>query len=214
MKRLFNQDSPIWVFLSWLADLVVLNFLWLICCIPLITAGASTTAMYRVTLDMADKRGDSVVKAFFSAFRSNLKQATAAWLLILVVAAMLCVDFVLIWNWDVPAKLVLLVFFVFSAFFTLSVLIYVFPLMAYFDNTVKNLLKNAFLLSIRYFPQTIIMIALSSFPFLLLIFLNNWFVYFGFIWLLFWFSAIAYLNSVLLLKIFKGLPSVPAQKDR
>jgi len=210
MKRLFNNDSPIWSFLSWLADLSILNFFWLVCCIPVVTAGASTTALYRVTLNLADQRGSTVAKTFFSEFRSNFKQSTVVWLLILLASAVLCADFILIWNWDGIAKMVLLGIFMFSVFIVLCVSAYIFPLIAYFDNTVKNLLKNALLLGIRHLPKTIVMIVLNVFPLLLFVFLPNLFVYIGFIWLLFGFSSIAYINSVLLLKIFKNLPAVSA----
>ena len=53
MKALFNADSPLMRFLSRVADIMLLNALWLLCCVPIVTAGAATTAMYHVTLKLA-----------------------------------------------------------------------------------------------------------------------------------------------------------------
>ena len=55
--KLFNYDSPFWSFMSRLADLIILNLLWIVFCIPVVTIGASTTAMYRVTLNMVRGEG-------------------------------------------------------------------------------------------------------------------------------------------------------------
>ena len=54
--KLFNLDSPVMVFLSKVANLMILNVLTIICCIPIFTAGAAITALYYVTIKMA--RGD------------------------------------------------------------------------------------------------------------------------------------------------------------
>ena len=61
--KLFNYDSPFWSFMSRLADLIILNLLWIVFCIPVVTIGASTTAMYRVTLNMVRGEGSLVMAA-------------------------------------------------------------------------------------------------------------------------------------------------------
>ena len=58
MSRAFNFEGPVFTFLSRLADLFWLNLLFIVCCIPVITIGAATTALYYVTLKMAkDEEG-------------------------------------------------------------------------------------------------------------------------------------------------------------
>ena len=79
--KLFNYDSPFWSFMSRLADLIILNLLWIVFCIPVVTIGASTTAMYRVTLNMVRGEGSGVVRMFWDAFRLNLKQAVLIFLI-------------------------------------------------------------------------------------------------------------------------------------
>ena len=82
--KLFNYDSPFWSFMSRLADLIILNLLWIVFCIPVVTIGASTTAMYRVTLNMVRGEGSGVVRMFWDAFRLNLKQAVLIFLILLL----------------------------------------------------------------------------------------------------------------------------------
>ena len=73
LQGLFNYDNPVWRFIGKLGDLIVLNILWTICSIPIFTIGASTTAVYYVTLKLVRDEDDSTIKAFFRSFKSNFK---------------------------------------------------------------------------------------------------------------------------------------------
>ena len=64
LQGLFNYDNPVWRFIGKLGDLIVLNILWTICSIPIFTIGASTTAVYYVTLKLVRDEDDSTIKAF------------------------------------------------------------------------------------------------------------------------------------------------------
>ena len=72
--KFFNYDSPFWSFMSRIADLVIVNILWLVFCIPVFTIGASTAAMYRVTLNLVRGEGGGVVRSFWASFKLNFKQ--------------------------------------------------------------------------------------------------------------------------------------------
>lgn len=65
MGSFFNMDSPVMRFLSRLCDLMILNILCLICCIPIVTIGASITALYSVTLKMVKGEDSYIAKGFF-----------------------------------------------------------------------------------------------------------------------------------------------------
>ena len=82
--NIFNPDSPIMRFLSRLFDLIVLNALFIICCLPVVTIGASITAMYSVTLKMIRNEECYIVRGFFSSFKKNFKTATLLWIPILL----------------------------------------------------------------------------------------------------------------------------------
>ena len=93
MGRLFDLESPLFVFLGKLADLLILNILTLICCIPVFTIGASLTAMNYVALKMVRNEETYIVKSFFKSFRQNFRQATLIWLIYLLVFVILIGDF-------------------------------------------------------------------------------------------------------------------------
>ena len=196
------------LFLTRLADLVLVNVLWLACCIPVFTIGASTAAMYRVVFNWIGQKDDtSTLSAFFHAFRQNWKQATAIWLILLGVLIALCADAWLINSLYPATKAILYAVLFLPVIAVLFTLVYVFAVLSYFENSIAQTLKNAFLLSIGHLPLTILMLALNAIPLVLFLFLPAWFIYFGFFWLLVGFSGIAYLNAKQLHPIFRSLAS-------
>ena len=85
MSNLFNLDGPILQFINKIVYSVYLNILWFVCCIPIVTIGASTTALFYVTLKMAKNEEGNITKSFFHSFKDNLKQGTKIWLILLTV---------------------------------------------------------------------------------------------------------------------------------
>lgn len=163
LQGFFNYDNPVWRFIGKLGDLMVLNLLWTICSLPVFTIGASTTALYYVTLKLVRDEGDSTVSSFFRSFKSNFKQATALWLILLGICMTLAVDCWFFVTGQLPMPETLkLVFTALSGFILmvcLFVMIYVFPVQSRFYNPVKKTLFNAFFMSIRHLPLTIGMVA-------------------------------------------------------
>lgn len=88
-----NLDNPIMRKLSTMGDLIVLNFLWLICCLPIVIAGASTAALYAVALKLAQGNDGYMFRRFFKAFLQNFKQATLIHLALCALMALLVFDF-------------------------------------------------------------------------------------------------------------------------
>ena len=85
MRDLCNTDKPLFAVLTKLTYSAYLNILWLVCSLPIVTIGASTTALFYVTLKMAEDRDDGLTRMFFKAFRENFKPATKLWLILLAV---------------------------------------------------------------------------------------------------------------------------------
>lgn len=90
--KFFSLENPIWKFIGNLADFFLLSCLWYLCCLPVVTAGAATTALYYVTLKMARGQEGQLIPAFFHSFKQNLKQATALWVGYLAVGILLVLD--------------------------------------------------------------------------------------------------------------------------
>lgn len=161
MQNLFNYDNPVWRFIGKLGDLIMLNLLWIICSIPVFTLGASTTAVYYVTLKMVRDEEDGVFRGFFRSFTSNFKQATAIWLILLAASAIIGFDFWFFYTGQAGTAVTGTMQTVLTAVFGGAILIlvfvalYVFPLQARFYNPVKKTLFNAFFMSVRHLVQTL-----------------------------------------------------------
>lgn len=207
MGTAFSPDGAVYKWMSRFANLVFLNVLWIICCIPVITAGAATTAMYAVLLKMARDEESYVVKNFFHAFTVNFKQATVIWLMVLAYAGVLlaevvfCIHFP---NQNIKWFVLPVTLFAFIGLLTVT---YVFPVLSFFDDSVKNTIKNAFLMAVGYLPNTFIIILVNCMPLFIVWFFSGFLVLATFVDLMVGFSFCAWLNARRIRKIFeKNLP--------
>lgn len=169
MGRIFDMDSPVMNFLSKMADLIYLNFLTLICCLPIVTIGASMTALHYVLLKMVRNEEGYLTRSFFKSFKQNFRQATIIWLIMILVMAALIGDMLIcIYSgiafpaWIRIALVAVLAIFIFAT-------MHIFPVLSRFENTVKNTFKNSLFMGILTLPKTILMIICSVIPTVLLL---------------------------------------------
>lgn len=220
MGRFFDMDSGVMRFLTRLADLMILNLLFLATSIPIVTIGASWTAMYYVTLKMVRNEDAYIARSYFRSFKQNFKQATIMWLIALTFIVVLFLD-VRILNASEGSGASAMRVGVFAAcIFAGMILTYLFPVLSRFYNTVRRTFLNAFLMSIRHLPQTVIMLAISIAAVLLTLINNYTFMYGILIWIMFGFATVALAKSWFLVRIFdKYLPKeetdteTPAETD-
>ena len=141
-------DSPLMKRLAVMADLLILNFWTLLFCLPVITAGASFTAMHYVLLKIVRGEESYVTGQFFKAFKKNFLQATILWIIMLAVYAVLFVDWrILRMQGDqFPGYLLILLGAAAMVIFLLS--LYVFPILSRYENTVLGTIKAAFTMSV------------------------------------------------------------------
>ena len=159
----FNLESPLMQGLSRMADILWLNVLTLIFCLPIITAGASLTAMHYMCLKMARNEESYITAGFFKAFKQNFKQATIIWIIELFALLVILGDFyIMATAKNVPMAIQVVIYVV--TFLFLMTVTFVYPLLAKFENSVKQTIKNAFLISIMKFPKTVLKIILSAIP--------------------------------------------------
>ena len=168
MGKLFDIEGPVIQFLNRVADLMILNFLVMICCLPIVTAGAAFTAMHYVLLKIARKEEGYLVKGFFKSFKENFKQSTIIWMLMLAIIAFYAVDFYIFRYSEVEFSRVFIIIFLALAFVFILTSVYVFPVLARFENSTKNILKNAVSIAILDFPKSIVMVVIYVLPFVLM----------------------------------------------
>lgn len=199
--QIFRLDSPIMRVLSRLTDLLILNILWLLCALPIVTIGASSTALYKVSLRMIEKReGSSLFRDFFYALRAEWKPATAVWLILLIPAAILSVNLWLIFSGRLIGTAAVLILLVYPIF--LSELTYCFGYVAKFESTVRITLRNALLISLANLPCSILIVALDLLPLIVFLISVPVFLRLIFLWLVLGVSSTTYLKSILLSRIF------------
>lgn len=196
MGSLFSPDSKIMAMVSRAADLVILNLLFLLTSIPVITIGPSLAAMYRVVFAIGTKREDGTAGAYFAAFRENFKPAVKVWLLLLAAGVLLGAD-LLLFSGFWPGKAIALIMLTIEAIGA----IYVFPLVSFFENTTMGTVKNALALGLGNLPVSLLLVVIHGLPWYLLMKFPWTFFSTGFIWLVIYFSAAAYITSLLLRRV-------------
>ncbi len=204
MGKLFNLDSPVMQGLSRICDLVVLNVLTVLLSLPIVTLGAASAALYdgvyRIHLDEG-----GVYRAYFQAFKSNFKQATALWLILLAAALLVGCALLFYLQMEGLVGSILAFLAVVLAVLWCAVFSWAFPLQSRFENSVPNTLRNAMLCGIAYLPRTLILIVLNMTPVFLLLLFPAVFLQISIAWVLIWFALAAYLNLLALKKPLQKL---------
>lgn len=209
MKGFFGYEGGFFSAMDKLGSLFWLNILCIVCSIPLFTIGASVTAMYYVTLKMARDEECYITKEFFRSFKQNFRQATLIWLLSALLGFVFIMDFRLLalsakGGTPVPFSNVITVVIGAMVIVFGMVESYVFPLLAKFDNSIRNTIKNSLLLSIRHLPWTaLILVCNFLFPVAVVLAIYNqtmlWIIPIA---LCLGISSTAYLASFMFVRIF------------
>ncbi len=149
MAKLFNLENPVWMFMGKLVDFVILTGLWFICSIPVITIGASTKALYAVTMRLSKNEEGYIVSEFFKEMRSGFLGSTVLGLIALALGVFLSCDLYVYWHMANKAGAFLFaVFFIFAVLYLLT-LVYLFPMMAATDYRGKQLVLVSFVTALK-----------------------------------------------------------------
>lgn len=202
MNSLFHYDNPIFQSLGRIVDLVLLNFLCLLCCIPIITIGPSIAALYYCMLKISRDQDSSMIKMFFHSFLDNLKQGIILTIIFLIFALFIVVDFYACNTFTFPVLSYIKIFLYTLGLIFIVIVSYAFPLLAQFHNSIGNILKNSLLMAISNFHYTIVIVLINILPFLILYFSPNYFVLILPILSICGTALTAFVNSKLFIKIF------------
>ncbi len=214
MSNLFSLDSPLMRTLTKAADLIWLNILFIVCCIPVFTLGAALSAMYSVTLKMSVNEEGTISQCFFKAFRENFKQATILWLILLGFGIFIILDFLVVPFLSGAAYEIAFWFLCVIGILYIVVFSFSFPLQCKFENPLKRTVMNALFLSIRHvFPTTILVSVLTAVPGLIVYFVPNLIIKVLPLVILILFSGIAFLNSKLLMPVFQKYIALQEEPD-
>ncbi len=209
MLSFLSPDSRFMRIMSRVGDLLVLNLLFLICSLPVVTIGASATALYAVCLRLDTSREAGLFRGFFQALVQNLGQATALWLILLLGIVSSAVSGLFLYSLGGVFSWLSLICWA-MLLLVLMAGAYVFPLQSQFSNGILSTLRNAVFLGLGYLPRSVLLAAISIAPLICLL-LDFWlFMKLGFLWAILYFSCAAYANSLLLKKVFA--PYLPEEE--
>lgn len=211
LSSLFNYDNPVWRFIGKFFDVMILNLLWVVCSIPIVTMGASTTAVYYVTMKLVRDEDGPTIRSFFKSFKENFKQATIIWLILMVIGVIIGFDlyfFMRVQTESSTMRTVMMAVFLAFGIIWICVTLFVFPLQAKFYNPVKRTLFNAFFMSIRHFFHSVGMLAID----VLLVAAGLLVPMLAALVFLFGFPLLAYANSFFFVGIFDKY--IPKKEER
>lgn len=206
---MFKLDSPLMNFLNKVADIMILNVIFMISCIPFVTIGASFSAAYYIGYKMVKDEESYIVKGFFKAFKENFKQATIIWLIVLAAISVIFLDYRIILYSGIGFPRWMIISMVTVTVVVLMGVVYMFALQARYTNTVKNTIKNSFLMALSHLPTTFLLIVIYAVPVVICYFIPRVFLAMFFIS----FGAVIYFKSFLLLKIFRKYEETLVDKD-
>ena len=203
MSGFFAPDSAAMRFLTRIADLMILNVVFIATSIPIVTIGAALTGLNFTAMRLARGQSDSTTGDYFRSFRRNFRQATLIWLLVLLMAAVLGAWYLVVATFvtePVIEFLVLAIWYLVAFVLALNVL-WVFPYLANFEGTIREVLRNARLLSGKHVLTSVSVFAVIALSVIVSIFYPQVTAY-GLLWLVIGFSGLAFLAGILFIRVF------------
>jgi len=213
MRKLFDLENPVFQLIARLTDLTVLGLVSAVCCLPVVTVGPAVTAMFKSVYDLTLERNNGIIKPYFRAFRDNFKQAFKVWLLSLLGFVSLICDWLLLKLYFQGTAYTVLVWIVLLLAFLLeAVLCYLFPLIARYENTLQEHVRNAVILAVRYFPKTLLMVLIQMLPMLMVSYMPFVLLQTLLLWILFYPGLSMQANAFLLRPVFERLERESAEQ--
>lgn len=204
MDKFFDSENPVMKFLARLVDLVVLNVITILYCLPVITAGGALTAMNYVCLHLV--RGDEsyIIRMFRKSFRANFRQGIPEGLLALAAAGITAVDLLALHGSDSRIATMMMISVTIIAVMMFVTCVYMFALQSRYENTVSGTVLNAVRLAIANLPRSAVMAVIWLIWILMLVYLYKAASLFL---LIFGLSLPVYLCAMLYDRIFENLES-------
>lgn len=215
MNTLFSPDSTLMRSLSTVADVMVLNLLFIATSLPVVTLGASLTALNFTAMRIATGECNSVTNDYFRSFRRNFRQATVIGLVLALLAGVLAAWFVVVTNlaFGTLVEVLLLAAWYVLAFTFVTTALFVFPYLASFDGRTREVFRNARLLSWKHPATALAALVVIGLSVAVTLFYPQA-TGFGLFWFLIGFAGIATINGRLFAGVFQKYTAVAVSDER
>ena len=153
--KFFDYNSGLMRFALLLSRLTILNLIWLVCCIPIITAGAATAAQYYSIKQLI--AGDTAIFGNFCAgIKLHWKKASIIWLILAVLSAAFGMAYYILTNTSIPGRTVLISIAALAFLTLILTMLWVYPVLINFKGNLREIIFNAFVFTFMYAPISLI----------------------------------------------------------
>ena len=204
--QFFNPNSKFFQVMTAFGEMMILNICWIIGSLPIITIGASNTAMYTVMGRRLRNEGSGTAGPFFKAWWSNLKNATLFWITQVFVTVSLGMFFFMRFPLFLKIMAGILLFIASMTFST------IYPQIARFRNRPFAYLRNAVILDVLKLGRVFLNLLLWLSPLGFFLLMPYEFLHLGFIWIFFGFSMLFYFSAQIMQKILAPLEEVAGNR--
>lgn len=159
----FSYESKFFQFVNQITDCFILSVLWLVTSLPIVTIGASTTALYYTVYKVFAKEEGNLVKSFFLAFKREFVQATGMWAVLLGIYAVIALDVLLFYSYAEQYSWLVVLFWILMFFLAVVMMWskYWFPYLARFEDKTSVILKNTVYMALFDFKSTLILFGVT-----------------------------------------------------
>ena len=214
MEKGTDTRNPIIKALERFGDLFALNLTFILSCIPVITIGASVTALFTMTNKMVRNEDGTMWKGFWKAFGQNFKAGTKVWAVILAYLGVVYAEYTYMIQSAGQATNFMVVLIGFEMVFLSFLLPFLFPIIARYENTIINYIKNTVIISVANFKTWLVVFIIWFVPALALAASTLLWAYTWYLWLLVMFAVQAYATSMILQKVFDKLEEAQTEQER
>lgn len=201
MKWLFDPEGAFARGMDLVGQLIWLNVLWLVCSLPVVTLGASAAALYRCVQQLQQGEEGHLTRRFFAAWRDNARRATGIWLILLALILLCAADLYFAGGWSIVWR----VLAVFGLQLIGMELTFVFPLLARYDNTWRNQMRNALLLAVGHLPRLLLIWLMWAVPVGACVIVGGMAYYLSIVWVLIGYAGLSYFTMRLIWPIFRRM---------
>lgn len=163
MSNFLNPENGFFSFMGKAFDMFVLNLLWLILCIPIVTIVPATTALYYAVVKVIRRERSYAVKEFFRSFKRNFRQGSIFSMIGVVAFLIMYIDFRYAWlllQEQQSSGSMMLGIFLVIAFLICGIFLYLCPILSRFDMPFGRLFKSSFFMSTKHMPTTVVLLVL------------------------------------------------------
>lgn len=167
MRNLFSPESPLFSFGEQLFDMMAVSVLWAVCCVPIVTIGPATSALYYVIVKQVRRKTGSLWSNFFDSFRENMRIGVPLTSMVLIYTTVMAA---IIWaKYVLPESVSSVLAGSFLTYVArvmllpvLLVLPYLAPVLSRFSIGIGAVLKLSLVMSLRFLGRTIVLLAMVA----------------------------------------------------